>query len=34
MNIHTAAKVGDLSDVRNAIKRGDDVNSVDKVSLF
>ncbi len=34
MDIHNAASVGDLSAVRDAIKRGDDVNSVDEVGLW
>ncbi len=34
MDIHNAASVGDLSAVRDAIKRGNDVNSVDEVGLF
>ena len=34
MNIHLAAKDGDLSALQAAIRRGDGVNSVDYVSWF
>ncbi len=33
-DIHRAAKDGDLSALRVAIKRGEDVNSVNEVSWF
>ncbi len=33
MNIHKAARAGDLSALQDAIKRGEDVNSVE-VSWF
>ena len=32
--VHRAARNGDFSALQYAIKRGDDVNSVDKVSWF
>ena len=34
MYIHWAVKAGNLSALKDAIKRGDDVNSVDEVSWF
>ena len=34
MDIHTAALFGYLSALKDAIKRGEDVNSVDEVSWF
>ncbi len=34
MDVHDAASVGDLSALKYAIKRGEDVNSVDRVSWF
>ncbi len=34
MDIHTAAIVGNLSALKDAIKRGEDVNSVNEVSWF
>ena len=34
MDIHKAANAGDLSALKDAIKRGEDVNSVDEVSWF
>ncbi len=34
MDIHSAARAGDLSALQDAIKRGDDVNSVNEVSWF
>ena len=34
MDIHDAVYVGDLSALKDAIKRGEDVNSVDEVSWF
>ncbi len=34
MNIHSAAMLGDLSALKDAIKRGKDVNSVYEVSWF
>ena len=34
MNIHKAVRDGDLSALQDAIKRGEDVNSVDRVSWF
>ncbi len=34
MDIHNAAWAGDLSALKDAIKRGEDVNSVDEVSWF
>ena len=34
MYIHDAVRAGDLSALQDAIRRGDDVNSVDKVSWF
>ena len=33
MDIHDAARAGDLSALQDAIKRGDDVNSVDEVII-
>ncbi len=33
-DIDSAARAGDLSALKDAIKRGDDVNSVDEVSWF
>ena len=33
-NIHSAARAGDLSALRDAIRRGADINSVDRVSWF
>ncbi len=33
-NIHDAARVGNLSALKHAIRRGEDVNSVDRVSWF
>ncbi len=34
MDIHRAVRVGYLSALKDAIKRGEDVNSVDEVSWF
>ncbi len=34
MDIHKAADVGNLSALKDAIRRGEDVNSVDEVSWF
>ena len=34
MDVHNAARVGVLSALQDAIKRGEDVNSVDRVSWF
>ncbi len=34
MDIYDAAEAGDLSALQVAIKRGEDVNSVDRVSWF
>ena len=34
MNIYNAARAGVLSALQDAIKRGEDVNSVDRVSWF
>ncbi len=34
MDIHYAARAGDLSALQEAIKRGQDVDSVDRVSWF
>ena len=34
MDVLDAAMVGDLSALKNAIKRGEDVNSVNEVSWF
>ncbi len=34
VHIHRAARNGDFSALQYAIKRGDDVNSVDRVSWF
>ncbi len=34
MDIHDAARAGDLSALQDAIKSGQDVNSVDSVSWF
>ena len=33
-DIHSAARAGDLSALQDAIKRGEDVNSVNEVSWF
>ena len=34
MDIHDAASAGDLSGLQDAVRRGDDVNSVDEVSCM
>ena len=34
LDVHTAARVGDLSALQDAIRRRADVNSVDRVSWF
>ena len=34
MDIDSAVRVGDLSGLQDAIRRGDDVNSVNEVSWF
>ena len=34
MDIHNAATFGNLSALKSAIRRGEDVNSVDEVSWF